>query len=201
MIELYEFALSGNCHKVRLMLGMLGIDYQSRVIDGAAREQKSASFLELNPFGQVPVLKDGDVIIRDSQAILVYLARQYGNESWYPSEAVTAAQISAWLSTATNDVMRGLAALRAHHKMGRAINVPEAQANADALLKILELHLTSREYLVTPAPTIADIAMYPYVALAPEGKVDPSRFVNIRNWLKNIEQLPGYVSMPGIMRQ
>ena len=102
MIELYEFGLSGNCHKVRLLLSLLGVDYKSHALNGAEREQKSAGFLAINPFGQVPVLKDGDIIIRDSQAILVYLARTYGADAWFPNDGRKAAEITAWLSTAAN---------------------------------------------------------------------------------------------------
>jgi glutathione S-transferase len=68
MITLYEFALSGNCHKIRLMLSMLGLEYQSVIVNGSAQQQKSAEFLAMNPFGQVPVLTEGEATIRDSQA-------------------------------------------------------------------------------------------------------------------------------------
>jgi glutathione S-transferase len=73
MITLYEFALFGNCHKVRLMLSLLGLDYQSVVVNGSERQQKSMEFLAMNPFGQVPVLTDDSVVFRDSQAILMWL--------------------------------------------------------------------------------------------------------------------------------
>jgi glutathione S-transferase len=73
MITLYEFALSGNCYKVRLMLSLLGLDYQSVVVNGSERQQKSMEFLAMNPFGQVPVLTDDSVVFRDSQAILMWL--------------------------------------------------------------------------------------------------------------------------------
>jgi glutathione S-transferase len=80
MMTLYEFAPSGNCHKVRLMLSLLGLAWRSVAVNGREREQKSAAFLALNPFGQVPVLVDGTVTVCDSQSILVYLARHYGGE-------------------------------------------------------------------------------------------------------------------------
>lgn len=88
MITLYEFALSGNCHKVRLMLSLLGLDYQSIIVNGSERQHKSTEFLVMNPFGQVPVLTDGEVSVRDSQAVLVYLAKKYGNNKWLPEDPV-----------------------------------------------------------------------------------------------------------------
>lgn len=198
MLELFEFGLSGNCHKVRMMLSLLGVDYKSHPLNGAEREQKSAAYLAMNPFGLVPVLKDGDKIIRDSQAILVYLARAYGAEHWFPNDASKAAEITAWLSTAANEVARGPNALRLHHKFGRVINVEEATTITDNLLKVLNQHLEHREWLANNTITIADIAVYPYIALVNEGKVDLTPYIHIENWLSRIEMLSGFVAMPGI---
>lgn len=198
MIELFEFGLSGNCHKIRMMLSLLGLEYTSHAVNGAEREQKSAEYLAMNPFGQVPVLKDGEKVIRDSQAILVYLARAYGAEDWFPLDAAKAAEVTAWLSTAANEVARGPNALRLHHKFGRAINVEEATAISDNLLKVLNQHLEHNEWLANNTITIADIAVYPYIALANEGKVDLAPYIHIENWLGRIEMLTGFVAMPGI---
>lgn len=198
MIELFEFGLSGNCHKVRMMLSLLGVDYKNHPLNGAEREQKSAAYLAMNPFGLVPVLKDGDKIIRDSQAILVYLARAYGAEHWFPNDASKAAEISAWLSTAANEVARGPNALRLHYKFGRAINIEEAVIITENLLGVLNTHLAKREWLATDTITIADIAVYPYIALANEGRVDLTLYAHLKNWLARIEALSGFISMPGI---
>src|SRR5262249_2165553 len=78
VIRLYDYILSGNCYKLRLMMRMLGVDYETRQVDFyPGREHKSDWFLKLNPLGQLPVLEDGDLILRDAQAILVYLASKY----------------------------------------------------------------------------------------------------------------------------
>jgi glutathione S-transferase len=84
MIKLYDVPLSGNCHKVRLMLSFLGIAYETQPIDLQAQDQKTAEYLAMNPLGQVPVLVDDGEVYRDSQAILVYLASRYGADSWLP---------------------------------------------------------------------------------------------------------------------
>lgn len=198
MIELFEFSLSGNCHKIRMMLSLLHLDYNSNIVNGVEREQKSVEYLAMNPFGQVPVLKDGDKIIRDSQAILVYLARAYGADDWFPSDAVKAAEVMAWLSTAANEVTYGPNALRLYHKFGRAINIDAATAVTENLLKVLNCHLEHHDWLATDTITIADIAVYPYLALANEGKVDLTPFMYVENWLSRIQTLKGFVSMPGI---
>jgi len=198
MIELYEFALSGNCHKVRLMLSLLGLPYAGIPVNGTDRQHKTGEFLAMNPFGQVPVLKDGEAVIRDSQAILVYLARQYGGTTWWSEDAATLANIAAWLSTAANEVARGPNALRLHHKFGRNINVEEARQCTDLILQILETQLDKQDWIVAGRPSIADVALYPYIALAHEGQVSLEPYPSILDWLRRMQMLPGYVGMPGM---
>jgi glutathione S-transferase len=198
MMTLYEFALSGNSHKIRLMLSLLGLDYRSVIVNGSEWQQKSVDFLSMNPFGQVPVLTADDVIVRDSQAILVYLARKYGNEQWLPNEATALAEVAAWLSTAANEVSMGPNRLRLHYKFGRAINSEESRQTAINLLNILQGRLEKYEWLATDHLTIADIAIYPYIALAPEGRLDLESYPAVTGWVSRIQALPGYVGMPGM---
>lgn len=198
MITLYEFALSGNCHKIRLMLSLLGLDYRSVVINGSEQQQKSADFLAMNPFGQVPVLKDDDVIVWDSQAILVYLAKKYGNGQWLPNDAAALADVVAWLSTAANEVALGPNRLRLHYKFGRDINIEESGQISIKLMDILQARLENHPYLANDQVTIADIAIYPYIALAPEGEIDLSLYPAVIAWLSRIQALPGYVGMPSM---
>ncbi|WP_332470264.1 glutathione S-transferase family protein [Leptospira abararensis] len=194
-MELFEFAMSGNCYKVRLMLSLLNLKYESYLVNGSELEQKSEAFLAKNPFGQVPVLKDGNVILRDSQGILVYLARAYGEAHWFPNDPPKAAEVVAWLSTAANEVSRGPGALRAHYLFGRSTNLEETKSVTENLLSILDNRLTSYDWLVTDSVTIADIAVYPYIALSNQGKVDLYQYSNIRKWLNSIERLPRYLPM------
>ncbi|SMC24126.1 glutathione S-transferase [Andreprevotia lacus DSM 23236] len=204
MIKLYEFALSGNCHKVRLLLSLLGVPYERIAVDGAAKQHKTATFLAMNPLGQVPVLVDGDVVLRDSQAILVYLARRYGGAHalhWLPEAPAALANVIAWLSVANSEVSRGPAALRLLHKWGRPVPQAEAEALTRQLLDMLESRLQTSSWLASEQLSIADIALYPYVALAPEGLVELARFPAICGWLARIEALDGYVAMPGILPQ
>jgi len=198
MITLYEFALSGNCHKIRLMLSLLNLQHHSVAVNGGEQQQKTAAFLDMNPFGQVPVLTDGDTIIRDSQAILVYLARKYGDEQWLPNEAVALAEVVAWLSTAANEVAIGPSRLRLHFKFARTINLDESRKIAQDLLNVLQARLEIHPYLVAEHITIADIAVHPYIALAPEGRIDLEPYPAVIDWINRIQALPGYVGMPGM---
>lgn len=199
MITLYDLAASGNCHKVRLLLSLLGVPYHNcpvNVIDG---EHKSAQFLQMNLFGQVPVLVDGDVVLRDSQAILVYLAKQYGDQGWLVADDSNAmAQIMAWLSTAANEVARGPNDLRLHYKFGRQLDIVAARQITERLYGIVEQQLQASGWLVGDHITIADIAVYPYIALSPEGQVSLEPYPALLQWVGRIQALPGYVGMPGM---
>jgi len=198
MIKFYDVLLSGNCHKVRLALSMMGVAHEPIPVDFMAGEHKSEAFLELNPLGQVPVLIDGALTLRDSQAILIYLARQYGGQGWLPEDASSMGQIVQWLSSAANEIARGPNAARLCCLFNQRDGLGEAQAQAGAFLSVMEAHMEGQEWLECGQPTIADLACYPYVALAPEGEIDLHAFPAIRAWISRVEALPGYVPMPGL---
>lgn len=199
MITLYDLAPSGNCHKVRLLLSLLGVHYHSCPVNLMDSEHKSVQFLHMNPFGQVPVLVDGDVILRDSQAILVYLAKQYGDHGWLATNDPKAmAQVMAWLSTAANEVARGPNDLRLHYKFGRQLDLVAAEQITQRLYSIVEQQLQDSDWLVGDHITIADIAVYPYIALSPESKISLAPYPALIKWVGRIQALPGYVGMPGM---
>jgi len=195
---LYNIALSGNCHKVRLILSFLGIEFEIHDLDLGASEQSSDAYLMVNPFGQAPVLDDNGTLIRDSQAILVYLAKKYGDKQWWPETANELAEIISWLSTAANEIQNGPARLRVHYKFGRPIDFKQATETTNKVLKIIDSHLYDKVWLVGNKPTIADIAVYPYLALAHEGHIDMTAYNHIHNWKTRFESLTHYLAMPGI---
>ncbi|MBD2307593.1 glutathione S-transferase family protein [Chroococcidiopsis sp. FACHB-1243] len=198
MMQLYDFVLSGNCHKVRLLLSMLNLDYESVPVNLKAGEHKTERFLQLNPCGQVPVLADGDVILRDSQAILVYLARCYGGEDWFPLEPEAIAKIMQWLSFAANEIANSLAAARRYFIFQGQLDIDLTQQKAHQVLQLLDRHLTNNQWLECSHPTIADLACFPYVGLAADAKVALDNYPHVIAWCDRIKQLPGYVSMPGL---
>ena len=198
MLKLYDAELSGNCHKARLMLSLLRLEHELVPVRLQEGEHKSPQFLEMNPLGQVPVLMDGEVVIRDAQAILVYLARRYGGEDWFPLEAEPMAKVVQWLSTAANDIQHGLSAARLYYLLNAKVDIDQAQKKAHQVLQVLDKHLGERKWLECDRPTIADVACYPYVGLAPDGKVSLEAYPNVIAWIERIKQLPGYISMPGL---
>tara|TARA_R110000868_G_scaffold4155_8_gene25263 strand:+ start:10807 stop:11430 length:624 start_codon:yes stop_codon:yes gene_type:complete len=204
MIELYDYVLSGSCYKVRLFLSMIGQDYQARPVDYyPGGEHRTPDFLDLNPLGQIPVLKDGDLVLRDAQAILVYLAGKYdAARTWYPEDPETQGRIAMWLSFAGGEIMNSSAA-RLHDMLFYDVDIDKVRAAAHAAFRVLDDHLTDREidggeWIVGDSPTIADIACFPYVALSGDGGISLDDYPAIRRWGSRIRKIPGFEVMPGI---
>lgn len=195
--RLFTFKLSGNSYKVRLFLGMLGLDFEAIEVDMRGGEHKRAPFLALNPLGQVPVLVDGDVTLADSQAILVYLARRYAAVSWLPQDPLPLAHITRWLSIAANEIQHGPATARLIALFGVKLDRELALKRSAAILAYMDSHLTQQQWLVGDHPTVADVACYPYIALAPEGHIDLQQYPQLSLWLTRMEALPGFVPMVG----
>ena len=199
MINIYGHELSGNSYKPKLMLSLLGLDYEWIKVDLMARAHKQPEFLALNSFGQVPVLVDENTVLPDAQAILVYLARQYGGESWLPSEAEPMSRVMRWLSIAAGEIRQGPEAARLYYLFkATSINLEQANQKAEFILTQLNNHLADREWLELGHPTIADVAVFPYVALAPDGKISLENYPNVLAWIDRIKHLPGFVGMIGI---
>ena len=194
-LKLYGYPISGNAYKVRLLLAFLNLPYEAINVDLMAGDTLTPEFKQLNPRGQVPVLCDGDVVIWDSMAILVYLARRYGNGEWLPNDAVQEAQVMQWLAVSENELLYGLARARSTLLLKRPFNLEQCQREGKAGLDVMEQHLATNAWLVAGQPTIADIACYPYVLLAPVGEVSLEPYPNVRQWLARMAALPNWVAM------
>jgi glutathione S-transferase len=196
--KLYDLELSGNCYKVRLLSALLGVPVDIVPVDFMAGAHKKSPLINLNPFGEIPIFVDGDVVLRDSHAILVYIARKWGSESWLPTDPSSLARVVSWLMVAENEIARGPADARLHDKFGYKLDVTAARAKAARILGILEEQLQTSEWLALGRPTIADIACMPYVALGHEGGVPFESYPAIKAWVARIKRLPGYIPMPAI---
>lgn len=195
-LTLHGFRLSGHSHRAELFLALLGLPYAFRAVDLANGEQKTAAFRAKNGFGQVPVLEDGATVIADSNAILVYLAERYAPGRWLPREPAAQAEVQRWLTVAAGLVAFGPAAARLITLFGAAFDATEVITRAHRLLVVMDSELAAREWLAGSTPTIADIAVYSYVARAPEGNVSLDDYPQVRAWLARVEALPGFVAMP-----
>jgi glutathione S-transferase len=195
-IKLYGFRISGHAHRAELFLSILGLPFEKVEVDLLKGAHKTPEFLTKNPLGQVPVLEDGGVTISDSNAILVYLATKYdASGKWYPRDPVGAARVQRWLSIAAGELQTGPGAARRVVLLGAKLDHEQAKKAAHALFDVVERHLSASPYLAGDAPTIADLALYSYTALAPEGHVSLDGWPGVRAWLERIEKLPGFVPM------
>jgi len=170
MLTLYDYELSGNCYKIRLMLAFLGVKYEARLVDFySGQAHKSPDFRAINPLGQLPVVDDGGLVLRDAQAILTYLAERYDPSSqWYPrGDAARTGLVAQWLAFA-DSITATASAARLHDALFYAdIDIDAARTGAHRLFRILDEHLYFAEeqgqQWLCPGdhPTIADIACFP----------------------------------------
>lgn len=194
---LYGHPLSGNTHKVRLLLGYLGLTYEERTIDITGGEGRSEAYLKINPLGQVPALVARSETLRDAQAILIYLAARHGDGAWWPTIPVEQGRVAQWLSFAANEIQHGPNLARLHFLLGVPVDLPAVQDAARTAMRILDEHLAAREWLELGRPTIADCACAPYAVLATEGGVPTAEYPAVVAWLDRMRHWPGFVPMPG----
>lgn len=197
-MKLHDFELSGNCYKIRLFCSLLGLKVDAATVDLLGGAHKKSPLIDLNPFGEVPILEDGDLVLRDSQAILVYLARKHGGEDWLPTDAASLADVVAWLMVAENEIARGQGDARLHDKLGYELDIGLARQKAARILDLMEAHLDTNDWLVLDRPTIADVACMPYVALTQEGGLSLAPYPGVQAWIGRIKALPGFIPMPGL---
>lgn len=193
---LHGTALSGHTHRVELFLHLLQLPYQR--IDATADVRQGADFLRLNPLGQIPVLQDGELVLGDSNAILVYLARRYApGTGWLPDDPMGAAEVQRWLSLAAGEIAFGPARARISARFYDTGMPPALMCKlADKALGFMDATLARRAFLAGEHPTLADIACYAYVAHAPEGGIALEPYPQVRAWIARIQALPHFVPMP-----
>lgn len=195
-IRIYSHPLSGHSHRVRLMLSLLDLPFEVISIDVRGGETRSAEFLAKNPWGEVPVIEDGDAVIYDSTAILVYLALKYDEDGrWLPRNPQGGAQVQRWLGLAAGPIAFGPNRARLAALLNRPVDPVQAKAVSERLLVNLDRELSDKAFALGETPTIADVAAYTYIAVAPEGGVSLEPYPNVRAWLSRVEALPRFLPM------
>lgn len=200
-IKLYTGLGSGNAYKVDLFLRLISLPYEAVSVSIPKGEHRDAAFLSLTPFGQIPVLVDGEKVFTDSHAILCYLARAYGGESadqWLPTEPEQLAAVVRWLSFSANEIQNGPTMARAAKLLRWPIDYEAAIDKSYRVLELMDMHLKTRDWLATDHSTIADVACYPYILLAAEGGVDTKPFAAVTAWMRELEAQPNFWPMPRI---
>jgi glutathione S-transferase len=179
------------------MLTLLDLPFEVISVDVRGGETRSAEFLAKNPWGEVPVIEDGEVVIYDSTAILVYLTLKYDEGgSWHPRDPQGAAEVQRWLGMAAGPIAFGPMRARIAALINAPVDPVQAKAVSERLLVNLERELTGKAFALGETPTIGDVAAYSYIAVAPEGGVSLEPYPNVRAWLSRVEALPRFLPMP-----
>ena len=195
-VKLYRHPKSGHCHRVELMMALLQIPYETVDLDMANGAHKAPEFLQISPFGLVPAIDDNGTTLSDSNAILIYLVKRYGDAyEWLPAEPTQAAEVQRWLSVAAGEIASGPATARLAKVFGADVDHAQACKKTAALFSVMEPLLADQSHLAGDTVTLADIAAYSYVAHVPEGGVSLEPYPAIRAWLARIEALPRFVGM------
>jgi glutathione S-transferase len=203
-LTLHNYDLDEQCYKIRLLLAALGCRYVKRDVDvHPGHEERSARYLKLNPFGALPVITDGDVVLYGAEAILVYLAGKYdAKRTWLPDQPKELGRVMQWLAFAGGD-LRPASLARAHALLEvEADERKVLRASRDAF-RIMDDHMTRREFddghwFAGATQTIADIALFPAIALSRDFGIDHDEYPALRRWMARLRTIPGFVTMPGI---
>jgi len=192
-MKLYMSQSSGNAYKVRLLLGMLKVPYEKVMLDFQKKEHKAPAFVKLNPRGQVPALEDGGRVLWGSTACLTYVARKHGGDQWLPADPGEMGEVMQWMELAQNELHYGLQWARGLKVGVRSMgSYDEYKGYGLAGLAVLQGRLQDNPWLALGRPTLADVACYPYVSVAPEGGFRLEDTPGVAAWVKRFEALPGW---------
>ena len=207
---LYDYALSGNCYKIRLFASILGVNYEKISVEfHPSAEHKSEAMLQISPAGTLPILKAGEMVLSETQAILFWMAKTFDRSgSWWPNDCDPMAQatVMQWLGF-SGVLTATIGQARLNSLFQTPIDRAKIIKSSVIALRRLEAHLTEqsfekKKFIGSAFPTIADLACFPYVALSGDAGADlgleHDSYPEIRNWIYEIKSLPGFIPMPGI---
>ena len=199
MITVYGYSVSGNCHKLRLLLEQLGHEYRWVEVDSSKGETRTPEYLAKNPNGRVPMLEleDGRILV-ESNAILCYLAE---GTRYLPTDAWLRAQALSWMFfeqyshepyVAVARFIRGWTPLDS----SRRADLPRLKERGTQALAVMEKFLSSARWFTGAEYGVADIALFAYTDVAHQGGFDLVPFPALRDWLVRVRNQPGFVAMP-----
>jgi glutathione S-transferase len=200
MYRVHGVSESGNCYKVRLALEQLGFAYQWHEVDLLGGETRNPDFLALNPNGKVPVIElPGGERLTESNAILCYLAK---DSPLLPEPRLEWARVLSWLFFEQYSHEPYIATARfrirflGEHLTGNA-EVESKLGPGNRALALMNSHLERHPFMAAERYTIADIALFAYTHVAPEGGFDLNPYPALLRWLKRVRAQPGFVPMYG----
>jgi glutathione S-transferase len=203
-LVLYNYELDDSCYRVRLALSLLGLDCQTVAVDVyPGKEHLTPPFLAMNPLGRLPILKDGELVLHGTEAILTYLARVHDpSDRWLPPEAASFAKVTQWLNFSARDLGATISA-RQQSLFGAPGDEAMLREASFKAIRIMDDHMTARgferaEWFAAPHATVADIALFPAFALSRDFGIDHDEFPALRRWARRFRAVPGFRTMPGI---
>jgi glutathione S-transferase len=199
-MRLFDYPLSGNGYKVRLLLSHLARPYEYVPVDILKGETRTSQFLAKNPNGRIPVLElDDETYLAESNAILYLLAQ---NTPYWPNTALAQAQALQWMFFEQYSHEPNIATARFWLSIKKIETTPfneellrQKQFLGRAALTVMEDHLVSRFYFVGECYSVADIALFAYTHVAGEGGFDLNAYPAIRAWLSRVRAQPRHVPM------
>jgi len=203
-LTLYNYDLDDRCYTVRLMASFAGASLTLRSVDvfpGA--EHRSDAFLAINPFGDLPLLEDGDLRLAHLPAILTHVAGSGPRgAAFLPDDPVTAARMADWLAFSVGD-WSILSTARAASIFDAPGGLAALRRAATSAMRLLEDHLVAQSllgagFVAGPRPTVADVALFPGFALSRDINIDHDAYPASRTWARRVRRLEGFLTMPGI---
>ncbi|WP_126453203.1 glutathione S-transferase family protein [Sulfuriflexus mobilis] len=208
-LEVYWISGSPYCWSILLLLKAKGIDFVSKLLSVDKQEHKSADFLELNPRGSVPVIRDGDLVVSESLAILMYLDARFSHEPMFGQDAVAIAKIWQSISEFNSYVVDPMYTMASMIFRNTASDKPDEFENLTTKVtpefQRLDALLDDTLFLAGETITAADIVAYPRFAhfllaiTEPEAQPLARQFLpfkdhypSISRWMGRIERLPGF---------
>ncbi len=165
MMKLYGFPPTRSI-RVLWTLRELGVDFEFVNVNLMAGEHRRPDFLALNPAGKLPVLVDGDFVLTESVAIVVYLAEKYADKGLLPAELEARAEVNHWLLFAATELEQPLWRMARHTALypkekRLSAEVPLARQDFQDMAAVMEEHMRGRQFLVGDSVTVADfVAAY-----------------------------------------
>jgi glutathione S-transferase len=196
-VLLYDNPVSGNCYKVRLILSLLGIEFERRELSVVDHSDRAELLGGLSPSLNVPtvVLEDG-CSLAESNAILWYFA---DGTRYLPDDSYERAQVLQWMFFEQYKHEPAIAVVRFWVSVlddpPPTADIEARRTTGHAALDVMERHLSHHEYFVSERFTIADIALYAYTHVAPEGGFDLQPYPAVRSWLDRVAAQPGVISI------
>jgi glutathione S-transferase len=201
---LYNYDLNEDCYRVRLLASCIGLAIELVGVDEyPGLEHMGPELLRLNPSGRLPILTDGDLTLRHTEAILLHLAMRHDPEQRFiPDDEGQRAMMQDWLMFLARDLGAARVA-RAQAMLGQDAAASVARAQARAGLRLMDDHLTraglgGQAFFVGAKASVADLALFPAFALSRDYNVDHDEFPALRLWSRRVRGLSGFVTMPGI---